>query len=84
MAGETLNVTITVDGWPEPSLTWTRGEAPVSLTLSGSGLSLPSVSLDDAGVYTLTATNVMSSDTGSFTVTVRCKYLPQSMNCSAF
>jgi hypothetical protein len=71
MAGETLNVTITVDGWPEPSLTWTRGEAPVSLTLSGSGLSLPSVSLDDAGVYTLTATNVMSSDTGNFTVVVR-------------
>ena len=72
-----------MDGWPEPTLTWTRDGARVDLTLSKSGLSLPSVSLDDAGIYTLNATNAMSSDTGSFTVIVRCKYLPQSMNCSS-
>lgn len=71
IAGATLNVSITVDGWPEPWLTWTRDGARVDLTLSKSGLSLPSVSLDDAGIYTLNATNAMSSDTGSFTVIVR-------------
>lgn len=75
MAGETLNVSFSVSGYPMPDLGWALdGETITSTperTLSSSGLLVQSAGLGDAGTYMVTASNVVGSATVTFTVTVR-------------
>lgn len=71
MAGERLYIPVTVEGWPVPTLTWTRDGSPISVPRSG--LNIPSVSLDDAGMYKVVANNSQGSDSEDFTIIVMCK-----------
>lgn len=69
-AGETVVLTATVAGVPEPELQWSLGEAPVEGAVSNR-LELAGITLAQGGDYTLVATNPHGTVTsGVVTVTV--------------
>ncbi|EDO25970.1 predicted protein [Nematostella vectensis] len=74
--GQTVNETIDFlkltcisDGYPAPTVTWSRDGVVVSPT---SVYYSNSVTRSEAGTYTCTATNEMGSDTTTVQVTVNC------------
>ncbi len=66
------------EGDPPPVVTWVKvdGELPITASLSGSMLTIPSVQLTDAGTYRCTATNVVGSQQSQVVLFVQCKYPP--------
>ena len=78
MDGEDLNILFSVDGNPTPTLQLTLDgevvEDSSTRSLTTTGLSFTPVGPGDAGMYDLTASNVVNSVTVSFEVTVRRKF----------
>ncbi|MBK7997176.1 MAG: lamin tail domain-containing protein [Verrucomicrobia bacterium] len=61
-----------VDGCPKPVLQWTFNGAPLTDGTNAT-LLLPSITVNDAGTYVLTASNTFGVITTSVTLTVRTK-----------
>ena len=75
---DTVQLNCIGHGSPQPSVTWYYNNAVVgSISTStdaytvNSVLTLPNIALHDAGVYTCTATNVLSTITKNVTATVQ-------------
>jgi len=74
--GDTLNVSCEpVLGTPTPLITWSRGSGHLPLTsprayVTGNRLIVTSLGLDDGGVYTCTASNVVGEDQRVFRLVV--------------
>lgn len=62
--GSALLLTATVTGTPTPTLQWHLNDNPIS-GATGAAYSVPSVTLADAGTYTLVATNPAGSATSN-------------------
>ena len=76
MVGDSLEVVISVNGRPRPSLQFTlNGNTNGTCTLSSTGLNISSIAVEDAGEYVLTATNDINSMSVSFELIVRCEYI---------
>lgn len=63
-AGQAVNLSVVVNGYPAPALQWIRNGTPISGATSSS-LSLPSVSTGDSGTYSVTATNLAGTVSSS-------------------
>uniref|UniRef100_A0A4W3H0U5 Ig-like domain-containing protein n=1 Tax=Callorhinchus milii TaxID=7868 RepID=A0A4W3H0U5_CALMI len=68
--GKPQTVSCDVTGSPAPRLTWTKDGKPLSREKT---LHIQSVHMDDAGLYTCTATNEYGSTNSSLNVTIMCK-----------
>jgi len=74
--GDTLNVSCElVVGTPTPVITWSRGAGRLPVTSSradvtGSRLVVTSLQVDDGGVYTCTASNIVGEDYRAFRLVV--------------
>ena len=74
--GDTLKISIIVTGIPEPTITWQRNNEDIDYSrfmMAGANLSLANVQHTDAGVYTLTASNVADTVQESYNVIIQCK-----------
>lgn len=59
------NVTCTVEGYPEPEITWSK---------DGKEITFPQIlTRSDAGQYVITASNLLSSVNATMEITVICK-----------
>lgn len=78
-AGSTLNLSINISGIPSPTIGWLRDGQPISksprlsidISEDFTTLTVKNATLDDKGVYTLTAENVVGKATADFEVAVR-------------
>ncbi|XP_072174592.1 basement membrane-specific heparan sulfate proteoglycan core protein-like [Diadema setosum] len=63
--GESVTFECLAKGDPTPVVTWTRldSEMPITVVIRGSKLTIPQVSLSDAGLYRCTAANIVGSRT---------------------
>ena len=81
--GGTVTFDCHAEGDPPPAVTWVKvdGELPITASISGSMLTIPVVSLSDAGTYRCTATNVVGSQQSQVVLYVQCKF---AFDCSIF
>lgn len=70
--GSSIELEAEVDGCPKPVFQWTFNGAPLADGTNAT-LSLPSITVNDAGTYVLTASNTFGVITTSVTLTVRTK-----------
>ncbi len=70
--GSNIELETEVEGCPKPVFQWTFNGAPFAGG-TNSTLTLPSITVNDAGTYQLTASNVFGVITTSVTLTVRTK-----------
>ncbi|XP_041479561.1 basement membrane-specific heparan sulfate proteoglycan core protein-like [Lytechinus variegatus] len=63
--GESTTFECLAKGDPTPTVTWTKvdSELPITVVVQGPRLTIPQVSLSDAGFYRCTATNIVGSRT---------------------
>ena len=78
MVGESLEVVISVDGQPTPSLQLTLDGNTIignttTRTLTSTSFVISSIAVEDAGEYVLTATNVVNFMSASFQLIVKCE-----------
>ena len=72
--GSSFSLSLTVDAKPPVSnFSWTRNGIPYSLNVTSTYIFIAAASLSDAGTYSLTVENTVSSTTVSFDLTVLCK-----------
>ncbi|CAH2099215.1 unnamed protein product [Euphydryas editha] len=77
-AGEPININIPITGAPTPTITWTKGTIPVAPSYRISAetkadetrLSIEKSTRDDAGKYTITASNAHGKDSADIEVIV--------------
>lgn len=70
--GSNIELEAEVEGCPRPAFQWTFNGTPLT-TGTNVTLSLPAITVNDAGIYQLTASNSFGVITTSVTVTVRTK-----------
>ena len=70
--GSNIELEAEVDACPKPVFQWTFSGAPLA-TGTNATLSLPAITVNDAGTYQLTASNLFGVITTSVTLTVRTK-----------
>ena len=74
---ETLEINVYVTGVPQPSITWSKNGEGLNdnpkFTITGSNLSLPNAQYTDAGIYKMTAQNIVNTAQRNYHVIIRCK-----------
>ncbi|KAK3696591.1 hypothetical protein QZH41_017445, partial [Actinostola sp. cb2023] len=69
---ESLNLTCTADGYPEPTITWTKSPGTITKPNIGNMYTILSAKRSDTGTYKCTASNGIASDAmASIQVTVQ-------------
>ena len=89
MSEETLEVPITIVGFPPPNVTWSLNGVTIANNtrqiVSSAGITTSPVKPDDAGTYTVIAENGFSSATVTFELIVICKlYCQNPLNIYCF
>ena len=76
--GQTAILKCTVDGYPQPRVTWSRERStlPVGryVTRPSNALILKDVKPEDVGIYSCSAENLLGSVNASAQLTVQCKF----------
>ena len=76
--GQTAILKCTVDGYPQPRVTWFRKRLglPVGRYVTGpsNALILKDVKPEDTGIYSCSAENLLGSSNASAQLTVQCKF----------
>ena len=76
--GQTAILKCTVDGYPQPRVTWFRKRSalPVGRYVTGpsNALILKDVKPEDTGIYSCSAENLLGSANASAQLTVQCKF----------
>jgi len=73
---DSLSLTCTADGYPEPTITWTKSPGTITQPNIGNVYTILSVNRSDTGTYKCTASNGILSDAmTSIQVTVQCKLI---------
>ena len=79
--GSTLMITVNISGVPEPTVTWSCGDAELTVsngttietTDAMSAVTIKGVSTENAGLYKVVAENVAGKDEAEFTFSIRGK-----------
>ncbi|XP_017083163.2 papilin isoform X3 [Drosophila eugracilis] len=85
-AGSTIAMSCSVQGYPEPNVTWTKDEEPlynnerVQITSQPHRLVLSNVNPEDSGKYTCRASNAYTYANGEANVTIQ-SFVPVSPEC---
>ena len=76
--GQTVVLKCTVDGYPQPRVTWSRERTTLPLgryvTGPSNALILKDVKPEDTGIYSCSAENLLGSVNASAQLTVQCKF----------
>ena len=76
--GQTAILKCTVDGYPQPRVTWSRKRStlPIGRHVMGpsNALILKNVRPEDSGIYSFSAENLLGSVSASVQLTVQCKF----------
>ena len=76
--GQTAILKCTVDGYPQPRVTWSRKRStlPIGRHVMGpsNALILKNVRPEDSGIYSCSAENLLGSVSASVQLTVQCKF----------
>ena len=76
--GQTAILKCTVDGYPQPRVTWSRKRStlPIGRHVMGpsNALILKNVRPEDSGIYSCSAENLLGSVNASVQLTVQCKF----------
>ncbi|CAK1583352.1 unnamed protein product [Parnassius mnemosyne] len=79
-AGAELSLPCEVDGFPEPDVYWTKDGVPLSssdrMQITEARLTIPSVNINDSGVYGCHARNRFSSHSSTVQINVEGLYIP--------
>ena len=81
--GQTAILKFTVDGYPQPRVTWSRKRSTLlagrHVTGPSNALILKNVRPEDTGIYSCSAGNLLGRVNASVQVTVQCKF-PESVS----
>ena len=76
--GGILQINVSVTGIPQPSITWIKYGEEIDVQdprvmITNSSLRLSNVVRGDAGIYTISATNIVNTAQVTYSVIIQCK-----------